>query len=63
MRPVLYDHEIALISMDQYCIHGCDRSMGTMQQMWPMATSTFLVNEEDNLAVRLISLPCCQHVK
>ena len=33
MRWVVYDHEEVPNSMDKYFIHGCDRSMGTMQQL------------------------------
>ena len=34
MRWVEYDHEKVSISMDKYSIHGCDRSMSTMQQIF-----------------------------
>ena len=30
---VEYDHEEGPISMEKYFIHGCDRSMGTMQHI------------------------------
>ena len=33
MRWVEYDHEEVPFSMDKYSIHGCGRSMGTMQQI------------------------------
>ena len=33
MSWVEYDHKEVPISMDKYFIHGCGRSMGTMQQI------------------------------
>ena len=33
MRWVKYDHQEVPISMDTYSIHGCGRSMGTMQHL------------------------------
>ena len=33
MRRVEYDHEEVPISMDKYFIHGCGRSMSTMQHI------------------------------
>ena len=58
MRWVEYDHEEVPISMDKYFIHGCGRSMGTMQHLRELSGRSRKVNIFYNFLLFLPVVEC-----